>query len=332
MIIRTHAYARAGLIGNPSDGFFGKTISLNVRNYAAQVVLFESPELIIEACAEDLCRFNSIDELVRDVRLHGYYGGMRLVKATIRRFGEYCRVHGITLERRNFTIRYSTTIPRLVGMAGSSAIVTATMRALMGFYGVTVPKPIQPNLVLSVEKEELGIEAGLQDRVIQVYEGLVFMDFDRALIQRQGHGHYESIDPALLPPLYMAFDRQCAESSERVHNPLRLRFEQGEPAVLDAMKRFAGLAEQARDLLLAGRGSELGPMLNANFDLRTTLMAIAPRNRAMVEAARACGASAKFAGSGGAIIGTYDGEAMFQELRERLAAFGCEVFKPELQS
>ena len=33
----------------------------------------------------------------------------------------------------------------------------------------------------------------------------------------------------------------------------------------------------------------------------------------MVETARRCGASAKFAGSGGAILGTYDGEAMFAE-------------------
>lgn len=330
MIIRTHAYARAGLIGNPSDGYFGKTISLNVRNYAAQVILYESPELIIEACAEDLCRFNSIDELTRDVRLHGYYGGMRLIKATIRRFGDYCRIHGISLEPRNFTVRYSSTIPRLVGMAGSSAIVTATLRALMTFYGVTIPKPMQPNLILSVEKEELGIEAGLQDRVIQVYEGVVFMDFDRALIQRQGHGRYLPIDPALLPPLYMAYDRQCSEGSERVHNPLRVRFEQGDPVVLDAMKKFADLAERTRELLLAGRGAEIGPLLNANFDLRTTIMEIAPRNRAMVETARAAGASAKFAGSGGAIIGTFANEAMYRALREKLVALGCEVFKPEV--
>ena len=34
--------------------------------------------------------------------------------------------------------------------------------------------------VLLVEQEELGITVGLQDRVIQVYEGLVYMDFDRS--------------------------------------------------------------------------------------------------------------------------------------------------------
>jgi len=40
-IIRKRAYARAGLLGNPSDGYNGKTISISVRNFQAQVVLYE---------------------------------------------------------------------------------------------------------------------------------------------------------------------------------------------------------------------------------------------------------------------------------------------------
>jgi galactokinase/mevalonate kinase-like predicted kinase len=34
-------------------------------------------------------------------------------------------------------------------------------------------------VILNIEKEELGISAGLQDRVIQTYGGLVHMDFTR---------------------------------------------------------------------------------------------------------------------------------------------------------
>ena len=48
----------------------------------------------------------------------------------------------------------------------------------MEFYGVEIPLEAQPSFVLSIERDELGIAAGLQDRVIQVYEGLVYMDFD----------------------------------------------------------------------------------------------------------------------------------------------------------
>lgn len=45
----------------------------------------------------------------------------------------------------------------------------------------------RPNLVLSAE-EELGITAGLQDRVVQVYGGVVFMDFNRDHMQTWGYG------------------------------------------------------------------------------------------------------------------------------------------------
>ena len=38
----------------------------------------------------------------------------------------------------------------------------------MEFYGIVIPKVVQPSLILSVENDELGITAGLQDRVIQV--------------------------------------------------------------------------------------------------------------------------------------------------------------------
>ena len=41
LILRRQAHARAGLVGNPSDGYHGKTISIIVKNYFAEVVLYE---------------------------------------------------------------------------------------------------------------------------------------------------------------------------------------------------------------------------------------------------------------------------------------------------
>src|SRR4029078_10495955 len=111
----------------------------------------------------------------------------------------------ITLHNRNFSIRFESTIPRQVGLAGSSAIITATLRCLMEFYGLVIPKVVQPSLILSVENDELGITAGLQDRVIQVHEGLVYMDFSKEKMQHTNgffHGVYEPLDIKLLPPIY----------------------------------------------------------------------------------------------------------------------------------
>ena len=45
LTIRKHAFARAGLIGNPSDGYHGRTIALSVPNFAARVVLYEWDEV-----------------------------------------------------------------------------------------------------------------------------------------------------------------------------------------------------------------------------------------------------------------------------------------------
>ena len=50
----------------------------------------------------------------------------------------------------------------------------------------------------------------------------------------------------------------------------------------------------------------------------------------MVDVARACGASANFAGSGGAVVGTYEGDATLDALRAALGAIGCRVVTPEV--
>jgi glucuronokinase len=47
----------------------------------------------------------------------------------------------------------------------------------------------------------------------------------------------------------------------------------------------------------------------------------------MIELARGVGASAKFAGSGGAIIGVYQGDEMFQALQRELNQIGCQSLR-----
>ena len=330
MRITTRAHARAGLVGNPSDGYYGKTISFIIRNFSAEVTLEETAELRIEPNERDHSSFASIGDLARDVRQFGYYGGIRLLKASVKRFFDYCTQNRLPLHGRNFSLRYASNIPPQVGMAGSSAIITACWRALMQFYQVSIPKPLLPSLVLSVENDELGIPAGLQDRVIQAYEGVVFMDFNRAALEKLGHGLYEELDPALMPKLYVAYTTRLSEGTEVFHNDIRGRWNRGEREVVSAMYHWAGLAQRVRDLLVAGRGHEIGPLLNENFDLRRRLYRISPGNLEMVEAARDCGASAKFTGSGGAIVGTYENEAMFQRLKAALEPQQVAVIRPQI--
>jgi glucuronokinase len=328
MIIETRAYARAGLLGNPSDGYFGKTISISVRNFGASVSLYETPELKIEEMDVDLNTFRNVYQLVDSVKLTGYYGGTRLIKAAIKKFVEYCELNKIRLSNRNFTIRYRSSIPRQVGLAGSSAIITATMKALMQFYEITIPSHILPTLILKAETEELVINAGLQDRVIQVYEGCVFMDFDREHLQEKGYGKYHSIDPALLPKLYLAYKVELGKVSGTVLNNIRERYEKGDPLVTGTLAELAEIAEQGREAILKRDHGALNSLIDKNFDLRCKIMNISGSNMEMVRIARSCGASAKFSGSGGAIIGMYEDDEMLRRLIVNLQKVNARVIKP----
>jgi glucuronokinase len=328
MIITAHAHARAGLDGNPSDGYFGKTISFIIRNFKATVRLWESPHFEILPDRGDLARFDSVNAYLRDQKLHGYYGGMRLIKAAIKKFHDYFRKQDVDLPDRSFTVGFETDIPRLVGMSGSSAITTAMFRCMMEFYGVDIPKHLLPTLILSVEREELQIAAGMQDRVIQVYEGIVYMDFERSHLERHGYGIYEELRPPKLPPLYVAYDPQRAEVSDVPHRNLRELFNCGDATVVGAMKKYRDLTDRGREALMAGDWDALGRVMNENFDLRRTFMAVAPENLRMVEAARGTGASAKFTGSGGAVCGLYKDGRQYQQLSDTMAALRCEIVRP----
>ena len=330
MLIVTHSFPRAALIGNPSDGFHGKTIAFTFSNFRAEVVLYHSPELEIVPNTRDQSRFDSITALVEDVERYGYYGGVRLLKATVKKFYQYCVQCGITLDNRNFTMRYESDIPHGLGLAGSSAIVTAGIRALMAFFAVDIPKPVLANLVLSVEHDELGITAGLQDRVAQVYEGLVYMNFAEDLMDRQGYGAYSYLDAALLPELYVAFHADLAEGSEIVHDRYRSRYMQKDESLSAAVLRWSELTEEVCARLNEGDKASIGMLLNENYDLRTSVQKVSEGNTSMVKAARSIGASAKFTGSGGAIIGTFEGEEMYKELGKALSLLGVEIIQPKI--
>lgn len=332
MIYRCKAFPRAALVGNPSDGYHGKTIAFVFKNYCAEAELYESPELDLLPWLRDHNTYNSIDALYEDVRHYGYYGGIRLIKAAIKRFREYTLEAGIELEKKNFTIRYKSDIPNRLGLAGSSAIITAAMRALCAFYDVKIRPEYFANLILAVERDELGIPAGLQDRVAQSYNIPMYMDFNRNHMEKHSVGLYRQIDIPLEMNLYVAFRVDLSEGSEVLHSRLRHDYEDGIPKVLDAMKEWAALTDIVKDAIEKRDYSSIGTHLNRNFDLRCEVCrnAISEENHRMVSLARSCGASAKFTGSGGAIIGTYEDEAMYTRLKKKLAENGIKVIRPDI--
>ncbi len=318
--------ARAGLLGNPSDGFFGKTLSIPVRNFHATVILFEWDSIEILPGPTDNVKFNSMNDLLDDIKINGYYGGFRLIKATIKQFFDFIRDSGTSIPDKKFTIRYTSNIPRQVGLAGSSAIITSTMKALVNFYGVSMAPADMANYVMWAETKELGISAGLQDRVVQVYDQPVFMDFNRACMEAKGCGMYEPVPASLLPPLYLAFQSNLTHK-DIIHNDVRRRFECGDAEVISTMESLATNAKEGYDALKAGDIQKFNACIDKNFDLRSKIYPISPKNMDMIKAARNAGATAKFPGSGGAVIGTYPDDATFSRLVDTFTQMNSTVIK-----
>lgn len=328
-MIRIQTPARAGILGNPSDGFFGKTIAAPVRNFHAKMVLFEWDRIEIIPGPSDRVIFDNLDEMIEDIKINGYYGGFRLIKAAIKQFHEYTQKYNIAIPDRNFTIRYSSNIPRQVGLAGSSAIIACTIKALSAFYEVEIPPEIMANYIMWSETKEIGIAAGLQDRVIQAFDKPVFMDFDEELMKKEGYGIYKTVDPSLFPPLYLAY-RENLTHKDVLHNDIRIRWERGDEIIRKRMIEIGENAQIGYDALLQGKLDDFISCINRNFDLRASIYPIPPKNQEMIEIARSVGATSKFPGSGGAIIGTYTDDAMMEQLKAEFKKIECNVVQIQL--
>jgi glucuronokinase len=242
-------------------------------------------------------------------------GGEILLAGAVRRF------RALSGYEEPLELRVTTTVPREVGLGGSSAIVIAALRALSAAHDVELAVDDLARVALAVEVEECGIAAGLQDRIVQAREGLLFMDCGPT-------GTFEELDPARLPALYLAWLPAAAAPSGVVHAELRQRHAAGDPDVLAALSELAGLATGARDALVAGDRTELARCIDGSLELRRRLMPVDRRLTDLARVARSVGASANSTGSGGAIVGVLPSEEQWPLLSERLRAAGCATLRP----
>jgi glucuronokinase len=307
------APARAALAGNPSDGYGGRTLALALTELEARVEVLPLADGI-ELGPLPLAGLRDLDPALAAGREPA------LMAAALRRLSRIAE-----LPQSGFALRYSSTVPGEVGLAGSSALVVAALRALCAAFGVSLASDELALAALEAETEELGIAAGPQDRVVQAHGGLVMMDFapraDRAWA-------VEELDPGLLPPLFVAWRSDATAHSGEYHSELRRRHERGDAEVHGCMKRLAQLASDARDALIAGDHAGFGRCLDGSFDQRRAMGPLEPEHVAMIELARSLGASANYAGSGGAIVGTIPEGLPVERLRLELENEACAVLAP----
>ena len=278
------AFARAALAGNPSDGYGGAVLAVCV------------PGLAAHAEAQPAARTRSDPPSA-------------LVDAAVARYG-----------RGPCAVRWSTTVPREVGLGGSSAIVTAVVRALCALHGDVLAPASWPSWC---SRSRSRTSASPPDR--------------RTATPRPTRGSCSWTSPVSARTSNAWTPRYCRTSiwpGTRMRPRPRMR----STAACASGRTIPGCAPDGAARRTRAHGGRRAAQRRSGRlrQGRGRLVRRArgapgprPRARAMVRAARATGASANYAGSGGAIVGTLP-SAGLGPVAHALRALGCEIIAPSL--
>ncbi len=193
------APARVNLIGNPSDQYGGSTlgVSLPPRAWAAL-----------------------------DAREPGRSDGApEIARAVLAQLG---------ITDPDFSIRLASEIPRQSGIAGSTALVVALLRAVLAWQ----ERPLSPyalaELARTVERERMGVQCGYSDQYLCTFGGLRHLDLRGKRFDGDGgpYATVEDLSAAVRELPFVVAYTGVHHSSDAVHRPIRERWLAGEPAVV----------------------------------------------------------------------------------------------------
>lgn len=310
------AFPRVGILGNPSDGYGGAVIALAIASEGyAEVIATDSDKfrIVPNPALEVSVEWDTAQGLVAEVHERGLdFSARKLVIAAVAVFEEIYKKKGNgTLP--NCELTYSSTIPPRIGLAGSSALVLATFRALARFCNTTLADiesdfRVWPELMQRVEKEHLGIACGLMDRIVQVLQGFVLMEFDKE------QWTYKQM-PVKLPDMWLAYSQKgTGECSGNVHGGLTKKFLDGDTEIRQVVTGLRELALEGWRSFLAATETptvahleyeNVGSLFDSNFEKRCELVGVdrvGKENIRLVRVARRAGFFAKLTGSGGCVI------------------------------
>lgn len=263
------AAARAALAGNPSDLYGGAVVAIPVPT------------------------------LVARVRIGTEAGDPpALVRAALTRVG-----------LGDAPVDWDSTIPRSVGLAGSSALVIAALRA-----SGRAPddRLALADLALAIERDDLGIIAGLQDRAVQAFEAPVLVDM-------VGDQTVRVLTPATPLEFVVAWRPSAAADSGTYHA--------GRVVDAEAMQELARIARGAAAAFEAGDAAALANLMALSAEVRRDAAPLPLGHNQLAEALHRAGFLCNSAGSGGAVVAVITGRSRPDDLPRVLAPFDAEFVR-----
>jgi len=312
------APARANLIGNPSDLYGGAVLGCAVP-CRARVLMCDAERLEI---ATDGAAFVIASQ--GDLRLRG--DRFDIARAAL----------GAQPALPQARIAYDSEIPFGSGLAGSTALLAALLRALAAWRGEASSPYELAERSRQTERDLLGVECGWVDHYLCSFGGLRYIDLRAKdggkAVAGEPFATVEDLAPHVAQlPFVLAFTG-VSHHSGSVHAPIRARWERGELEVVRAYERVAAIAREGKSALLRAEWSRFGTLMNENHAIQRRLGGSGDSNERLIAAALGAGAQgAKLAGAGGGgtivALWTHDDVA---PLESALRAAGATAFyRPE---
>jgi galactokinase/mevalonate kinase-like predicted kinase len=280
------APGRAGVIGNPTDMYGGAVLSCSVP-MRARVVITPSDRLTLINNGEAV----TIHER-SDLRPRG--DPFDLPRAVL----DYLRFPPLRCR-----VEYESEIPPRSGLAGSTALVVALLRGILAWMDRPVGSYGLAEKARYVELHHLKVACGYQDAYMCTFGGLNYMDFRGKQFYREEEAElFATIEPisryVRRLPFVLGFTG-VRHSSGAVHKPLRERWLEGDPQVVEGYERITELARIGKQALLTENWALLASAMNENHAIQRGLGGSGESNERLIAAALAAGApAAKLAGAG----------------------------------
>jgi galactokinase/mevalonate kinase-like predicted kinase len=310
------APGRAGIIGNPSDMYGGAVISCSV-GLRAWVTVTPDEGIVVATNGEE-CYIRSRDDLRPQGDLFD------IPRAILSHMREHMRLPSLQCR-----IQYASGIPLCSGMSGSTALVVATLQALLAWQGEYPARYQLAERARYVELSYLKVVCGYQDAYMCTFGGLNYMDFRGKQFYRSAEAElFATVEPlagyVAELPFVLGFTG-VEHASGTVHKPIRERWLEGDSDAVKGYERMTELACMGKKMLLLRDWPALGRLMNENHAIQRDLGGSGESNERLIDAALDAGAlGAKLAGAGhgGTIIALWPWEDI-TPLEEALRAAGA---------
>ena len=319
-VVVCSAPGRAGIIGNPTDMYGGAVLSCSM-GLRARVTVRTATELVLET-RDEQCRVATRRDL------HPRGDQFDLARAVL----DYLRLPPLACH-----VQYDSEIPMRSGMAGSTALLVALLKALSVWQGEKMNLYRLAERARYVELNYLKVVCGYQDAYMCTFGGLNYMDFGGKQFYRQAESELfatvESLGVHVSGLPFVLGFTGVQHASSAVHKPLRERWLDGEPAVVAGYKRITEIARMGKKAMILEDWPMLGRLMNDNHAIQRGLGGSGESNERLIQAALEAGAlGAKLAGAGdgGTIIALWPWPDA-NRLEEALIKAGASaIYRPEI--